>query len=97
MIKYASVAIACLTTGGCAGPMLAAGASMGVGWAVTAEGDVKVADGILAADKPAKQAICTRELPSYHPVWFQTWCDHLPSDVDGLAEQWLLVGLAETE
>lgn len=82
-------------TAGCAGPLIAAGAGAGLGWAITAESDIKIADGVLAADKPAKQSICDRELPTYHPIWFETWCAHLPSDVDGLALQWALIGIAE--
>ncbi len=77
---------------GCA-PILGGAVAGGAIGYLTA--DAKIADEFLAADKPAKQAICARELPTYHATWFKAWCAHLPDDLAGLAMQWAEVGIAE--
>lgn len=68
------------------------GASTGtIAMVQTAERD---ADAILAADKPIKEALCAAEIQRHPSAGFAAWCQHIPSDVAGLARQWAAVGLA---
>jgi len=88
-----AVILAAAFLSGCAAAVPAVvGTAIGGGacLATTAEDG---ADVVISASKPVKQRLCKKWLAQPHHATLEAWCGNLPSDLDGLAEQWAAVGL----